>query len=373
MRTIYFLLQKEFLQIFRDKIMLTVIFLIPVIELILLSYAATFELQNTPFHLVDFDHSKASRQLIQSFEASEYFTLTGRSSSVEKGTEQMLDGQAQMVIVIPPDFEKNIRIGEPAKVQFLINAVNNSTAGLMQGYSRAILMQFNRSLKADYNAVNAGGTVSQIKVNASSWYNSNLDYVIYMVPGIIIVLMTVTALVISVTNIVREKEIGTIEQINVTPIKRYQFIVGKMIPTFIIAMTTLSIGLILAYFWFEVPFRGNVLLIYAIAAIYLLVIQALGLLVSTQAQTQQQAMFINFFLIMVFMLLGGIFTPIASMPDWAQLVTRANPIAYFTEASRMVLLKGAGWGDIQYAAGSLALMAVILLPITIYSYRKRSA
>src|SRR5699024_4576758 len=207
---------------------------------------------------------------------------------------------------------------------------------------------------------------------ASSWYNSNLDYVIYMVPGIIIVLMTVTALVISVTNIVREKEIGTIEQINVTPIKRYQFIVGKMIPTFIIAMTTLSIGLILAYFWFEVPFRGNVLLIYAIAAIYLLVIQALGLLVSTQAQTQQQAMFINFFLIMVFMLLGGIFTPIASMPDWAQLVTRANPIAYFTEASRMVLLKGAGWGDIQYAAGSLALMAVILLPITIYSYRKRS-
>lgn len=372
MQTIYFLLQKEFLQIFRDKVMLIVIFAVPVIQLVVLSYAATFELTNTPFHLVDFNQSATSRDLVQSFEATGYFTLTGRSYDVDKGIDQILSNEAQMVLVIPPDFEKKVQSGQPAQVQILINSVNSSTAGLIQSYSGAILAGFNQSINGAFQKVSLSNKGTHIQVTAANWYNSTLEYTIYMVPGILIMLVTLIGLVLSVLNIVREKEIGTIEQLNVTPIKKYQFIAGKLIPIWIIAMGILTLGLVVAYFWFEVPFRGNIALIYGVAAIYLLVIQGIGLFVSTKAHTQQQAMFINFFLIMVFMLTGGIFTPINSMSIWAQKVTLLNPIAYFTEIIRMVLLKGAGWADIQTMVGVLAFMAAILLPVTIYTYRKRT-
>lgn len=373
MGSIYYLIQKEFLQIFRDRALLVVIFAMPIIQLVVLSYAATFELQNAPFHLVNFDQSTTSRKLVQSFETSDYFTLTGRSTDVDNGVEKILSREAKMVMVIPPDFEKKVLSGQQAQVQILINAVNNSAAGIIQSYSNAILMRFSQSLKPNFQAVRRGGDISHINIMTSSWYNPTLDYTLYMVPAIIIMLVTLMCLVLSVTNVVREKEVGTIEQLNVTPIKRYQFILGKLVPTWVVAMVVLTIGLAVAYFWFGVPFRGSFLLIYGVAAIYILVVSGLGLLISSRSHTQQQAMFINFSLVMVLMLMGGIFTPINSMPAWAQKITLLNPIAYFAEIIRMVLLKGAGWSDIKTMVGALALMAAVLLPITIYTYRKRTA
>lgn len=373
MRTIYFLLQKEFLQIFRDKAMLVIIFAIPIIQLVVLAYAATFELKNTAFHLVDFDRSTASQRLVNSFDATGYFSQVGQSFSTEKGVDAILRNEAKMVIVIPQDFGKKLRSGQQPGLQFLINAVDGSTAGLIQSYSQSIVWQFSRQIQPRFNGVSTSGNVAPIAITTSNRFNQELDYIWYMVPGIITILVTLICLLLSVLNIVREREIGTIEQLNVTPIKKYQFIAGKLIPTWLLAMVILTFALVVAYFWFGIPFRGNVLLLYLTAGIYLLGIQGLGLLISNVSDTQQQAMFINFFFVMVFMLMGGIFTPIESMPQWAQQLTVINPIAYFAKVMRMVLLKGSGWSDIQHMVGALTLIAVVLLPIAVLRYRKRSA
>src|SRR5699024_1178945 len=211
MRTIYFLLQKEFLQIFRDNGMLVVILLMPLIQLVVLAYAATFELNDTPFYLVDFDQSTTSRQLVNDFEATGYFSLVDYSQDIDKGINQILSNEAQMVMVIPSNFEKDIRSGQPANVQLIINAVNGSTSGLIQSYSQAILLQFNEGLSPTFQTVRDNASHQQIRIVASSWYNRTLDYTHYMVPGILILLITLICLVLSVLNIVREQEIGTIE------------------------------------------------------------------------------------------------------------------------------------------------------------------
>ncbi|MBN2731772.1 MAG: ABC transporter permease [Balneolaceae bacterium] len=373
MRTIYFLLQKEFLQIFRDKAMLVIIFAIPVIQLVVLAYAATFELKNTAFHLVDFDQSTASQRLVNSFEATGYFSQAGQSFSTERGVEDILQNKAKMVMVIPQNFGKKLRSGEKPGLQFLINAVDGSTAGLIQSYSQSILRQFSRQTQPRFSGVSVAGNISPIRITISNRFNQELDYIWYMVPGIIAILVTLICLLLSVLNIVREREIGTIEQLNVTPIKKYQFIAGKLIPTWLLAMFILTFALAVAFFWFQIPFRGNILFVYLTAGIYLLGIQGLGLLISNASNTQQQAMFINFFFVMIFMMMGGIFTPIESMPQWAQQLTVINPIAYFAKIMRMVLLKGSGWGDIQMMIGALTLIAVILLPLAVFRYQKRSA
>lgn len=373
MRTIYYLVQKEFLQIFRDKAMLFILMAVPVIQLVVLAYAATFELKDAEFHLVDHDRSTTSSRLVHNFEATGYFSRVGQSFNDEQGMEDILDNRAKMVMVIPSDFEKNIRSGNSSEVQLIISAVDGNTAGLIQSYSQSILRDFNRKISTQTSAVPQAESVQQASFNitSSNWYNSRLDYIMYMVPGIITILVTLICLLLSVLNIVREREIGTIEQINVTPIKKYQFISGKLIPTWILAMVVLTFALAVSYFWFDIPFRGNILLIYATAGVYLLAIQGLGLLISSASETQQQAMFINFFCMMIFLLMGGIFTPIESMPAWAQQLTLFNPIAYFGDIIRMVLLKGSGWTDIQDMFAAVTVMAVVLLPLAVLSYRKR--
>ncbi|MFH5832976.1 ABC transporter permease [Halalkalibaculum sp. DA3122] len=374
MRTIFYLVQKEFLQILRDKAMLFILFAVPIIQLVVLAYAATFELKDAEFHLVDHDQSTLSTRLANTFESTGYFTKVGQSFSDEQGIDDILRNRAKMVMVIPSDFEKDVRSGQVPAVQFIISAVDGNTAGLIQSYSQAILRGFGQNVSSEIQTVSIGGTVKRagFNISTSNWYNSTLDYIMYMVPGIITILVTLICLLLSVLNIVREREIGTIEQINVTPIKKYQFIAGKLVPTWILAMLVLTVGLLVSYLWFEIPFRGNVLLIYGTAAIYLLAIQGLGLLISSASNTQQQAMFINFFCVMIFMLMGGIFTPIESMPQWAQQLTVVNPLAYFGKIMRMVLLKGSGWGDIQDMVWGITLMAVVLLPVAIISYRKRT-
>jgi len=373
MRTIYYLLQKEFLQIFRDKAMLFILMAAPLIQLMVLAYTATFELKETGFHLVDYDQSAASARLANNFEATGYFTLVGQSFNEEQGIEDILSNKARLVMVIPRDFEKKLRSGELTNVQFIISAVDGNTAGLIQSYSQAILRDFSQKIQIEIRPLTSFrmGQAATFDITTSNWYNNELDYIPYMVAGILTLLVTLICLLLSVLNIVREREIGTIEQINVTPIKKYQFISGKLIPTWILAMTVLTFGLAVSYFWFQIPFRGNILLIYLTAGVYLLAIQGLGLLISSVSETQQQAMFINFFIIMIFLMMGGIFTPIESMPAWAQQLTLVNPIAYFGDIIRMVLLKGSGWVDIREMVAAIAVMAAVLLPLAVMNYQKR--
>jgi len=376
MQTIRFLLYKEFLQIFRNRVMLPILFIMPVVQLLVLSFAATYELKEVHFVLVDLDHSPSSRDLSAKFQASGYFALADATSNIEEAITMMDRGEIRMILTIPQNFHRDITIGRTAPVQLMIDAVDGVSAGLIQSYSGAIIRDFNSDRK--------GGiflqTISQpnqqyqsINVIPVYWYNPDLNYINFMVPGILVVLVTMIGVFLSGMNIVREKEIGTIEQLNVTPIRKYQFITGKLIPFWIIGMVDLLIGLALARYGFNIPFLGSLWLILAVAGIYLVLVQSVGLLISTITSTQQQAMFIAWFMMVIFILMGGLFTPIESMPVWAQNLTLANPVAWFIKIMRMVLLKGAGWYEIKWMVLLLTGMAAFFIAASINRYNKTSS
>ncbi|MDZ7772071.1 MAG: ABC transporter permease [Balneolaceae bacterium] len=378
MRTIRFLLQKEFLQIFRNKGMLPIIFVMPVIQLVVLSFAATFELNRANLHLVDRDRSQLSQRLTAKLQASGYFRVASASGNSGEGIRLLQSGEADVVLEIPDGFGERLAGGGSAPVQFLIDAVDGTKAGLIQAYGQAIVADFNREVTPRFEAAGASGEAGAqvtragtIAVHPSNWYNPQLDYLHYMVPGILVVLVSMIGMFLSGMNIVRERELGTIEQLNVSPVRRYQFIIAKLLPFWIIAMFELALGLAIARWGFHIPFTGSVLLLMGVAALYLLVVQGLGLFISTVTHTQQQAMFIAWFIMVVFILMGGLFTPVESMPEWARQLTWGNPVAHFIEIMRRVMLKGAGLADIALLVGVLGGMAALILPAAVMRYRKK--
>ncbi|MDZ7719331.1 MAG: ABC transporter permease [Balneolaceae bacterium] len=372
MKTIQFILQKEFLQIFRNKAMLPILFVMPIVQLLILSFAATYELKEATFALVDFDQSSLSRELSSQFQATGYFSLENKSFNTDAALEKLKAGNVNMILTIPEDFSRKYLQGESVSIQMLIDAVDGSKAGMIQSYGSSIIRDFNQNHAREVQLISSrtGPQPMQIGLIPINWYNPDLDYITFMVPGILVVLVSMIGLFLSGMNIVREKEIGTIEQLNVTPIKKSHFITGKIIPFWIIGMFDLIIGLALARYGFQIPFLGSLVLILIVSGIYLIVIQALGLFISTVTSTQQQAMFIAWFIMVVFILMGGLFTPIESMPIWAQNLTLANPVAWFIKMMRMVLLKGSGWQEIQHMVFLLIGMGVLFYGVAINRYKK---
>jgi len=372
MRTTLFILQKEFLQIFRNRGMLPIIFVLPFIQLVILSYAATFDVSRVPFHLQDRDRSVTSRRFAEKFTASGYFNLTGTSSSDLQSQSELVRRNADLVLVIPVGFERDLVTIGHAPVQLMINAEDGFLAGVVQTYASEIVTAFNRG---ELKRLIPGGEVEaagQIAMVSSNWFNPELKYTFYMVPGIIVILVTLIGLFLSGMNVVREREIGTIDQINVTPIKRYQFITGKLLPLWIIGIGELSVGLVIARLLFHVPMLGSYLLVYLVAGIYLLVVLDMGLLISTVTDTQQQAMFIAWFFMVIFTLLSGLFTSIESMPEWAQSMTMLNPVRHFVDIMRRVMLKGSGIAEIASPLLILTLFAILMLALAVNRYRKVS-
>lgn len=371
MRTIRFLLQKEFLQIFRNKGMLPIIFVMPVVQLLILGFAATFEVKSSRVSLVDEDRSATSRLLVERMEASGYFAVVVRPPSAALAGEDLLRNTADLILHVPRHFERDLRRNRHAAVQLTLNAEDGAKAGVVQAYAMEVLTRFNQDIQVDF--MTEAASAPSIKILPAYWYNPDLNYETYMVPGILVLLVTMIGGFLSAMNIVREKEIGTIEQLNVTPIRKHQFIIGKLLPFWIIALFELAFGLTVAGLVFRIPMLGNLLLIFGLASVYLLVILGIGLWVSTVTETQQQAMFIAWFFMVIFILMSGLFTPIESMPVWAQKLTLINPIAYFIEIMRRVLLKGAGFAAVQVQFWSLVLYAFVVLTFAVRQYRKVSA
>jgi len=377
MRTILIILRKEFLQIFRNRGMLPIIFAMPVVQLLILSNAATFDVKNVRFALVDRDRSELSEKFAGHFSSSEYFTLTARTFFDRTAIESILEGSNRLAVVIPEHFEKDLYRKGNAPVQFLIDAEDGYSAGIIQAYAEQIVAAFNeeilelRLVPVDLSSM-GNSVLPDIRIISTNWYNPELEYIDFMVPGILVVLVTMIGMFLSGMNIVREKEIGTIEQINVTPVRRYQFITGKLLPFWIIGMGELTVGLIIARFVFHVPMLGSYALIYCVAAVYLLVVLGMGVLISTVTETQQQAMFIAWFFMVIFVLLSGLFTSIESMPTWAQNLTLLNPVRFFVDIMRRIMLKGAGPADITPETIGLGLYAVSILGFAVNRYRKTS-
>jgi len=352
--------------------MLPIIFIMPFIQLIILVHAATFEMKHIRLHVIDKDMSSVSRELISKFSGSPFYDITSYSFSDKEGEEDLRSNKADIVLVIPEHFEKKLRKENSCEVQLIINSINAASAGLINAYTSSILLDYNVNLVAKWSVMNSSVQASTIETTYSYWYNPELNYKNYMVPGILVLLVTIIGMVLSSLNVVREKEIGTIEQINITPIRKYQFIIGKLVPFWIIAMFELAFGLTIGKLLFGIPIIGNVALLFLFASVYLLVILSIGLLISTLNNTQQQAMFITWFFMMIFIMMSGLFTPVESMPEWAQKINIINPVAYFIKTMRMVLLKGSGFGDISGLFASICTYAVIMISFATWRYRKVS-
>lgn len=350
--------------------MLPIMFIMPVVQLIILVNAATFEMKHIRIYVIDKDMSTVSREIVSKFNGSPFYDLAGSSFNVSEGEEYLKENKVDMVLVVPEHFERNLRNENKANLQLLVNAINAASAGLINAYSVSILLDYNVGLVAKWANIPGNIQTQTINTRYSFWFNPELNYKNYMVPGILVMLVTIIGLFLAGLNVVREKEIGTIEQINITPIKKYQFIIGKLLPFWIIALLELAFGLFLGKLIFDIPLVGNLFLLFLFAAIYLIVVMSLGLFVSTVNQTQQQAMFITWFFMVIFILMSGLFTPVESMPTWAQNLNIINPVAYFIQVVRMVLLKGSGITDILRQLISISIYAVLILSFAVWRYRK---
>jgi len=384
MRRILFLARAEVLHVVRDRATLAQVLIVPIVQLLVLANAATFEIRNTPTYLVDLDHTSASRALTDRFAASGYFRVTDRSQSPALADEALLEGAATMVVTIPAGFDADLVKTGVASIQLSIDAEKGSAAGIVQFYASRIVSAFAaergaafrstaRTASADGVEDAPGRGVSRIDVRARSWYNETLNYRDYMVPGILVALVTLIGTLLTAQNIAREKELGTLEQLNVTPITRGQFIAAKLLPFWALGLIDLGIGLLVGRFVFAIPMRGSLLLLFGSAAVYLVVALAIGLWISTLVETQQQAMFVTFFIMVIYLLMSGLFTPIDSMARWVQVVSLANPVRHFVTISRAILVKGAGLSDVARPLIVLAVYAVAMLTLAVRQHSKRSA
>ena len=370
MKTIIYLLRKEFRQIFRNKTMLPMIFVIPVMQMLILVFAANLNLQKIDMVVVDHDLSESSRQLVGKFDGIPFFNLENAAFSAEVAENDLHTDKADLVMVIPNNFERDLMRDNKSGIQLIINAIDGNSAQLIYGYCNAIIAGFNKNLVANWKGIAEFSPPISVDITENYWYNKELDYKWYMAPGILAVLVTIIGMFLSGMNLVREKEIGTIEQLNVTPIKKYQFIVGKLVPFWVIALFDLALGLTIAHLVFNLPVVGSLFLLFGFAGLYLISILGLGLFISTISNTQQQVMYLSFFFMMLFILMGGIFTPVESMPHWAQMVDRINPIYYFMKIMRMVVLKGSGFFDLLTEFISLVALGVFFISLAIWRYRK---
>ena len=379
MRRILFLARAEVLHVVRDRATLAQVLVMPIVQLLVLSNAATFTVANTPAYVVDFDRSSLSRGLITRVRASGQFVVQQQSESPDLANEALLRGDVTMVLTIPRDFESSLVRTGTAPIQLTVNAEKGSAAGIVQAYATSIAAAYASELEASRGAAVTGGEppprrgAPRIDVRLSRWYNPTLNYKYYMVPGILVALVTLIGTLLSAQNIAREKEMGTLEQLNVTPMTRGQFIAAKLLPFWALGMLNLAVGLLVAGLVFGVPMRGSLLLLFGAAAIYLVAALAIGLWISSVVDTQQQAMFVTFFVMNVYLLMSGLFTPIDSMAPWVQVVSQLNPVRHFVTISRAILMKGAGLADIARPLLTLAAFGAVTLVLAIRQYSKRAA
>ena len=370
MRTILYLIRKEFIQIFRNKFISKAIFAVPIVQMLILVPAVTFEIKNIRLCIIDRDLTSESRGLTGKLEGSTFFKVTFSTFSELEANNLLHRDKCDIVLQIPSGFGNDIGSGNPGKLMASVNAINASTAQLSWAYLNGVIRDYSTDLILENININPVTPVPQIHLTNRYWYNELLNYKYYMLPGILGILVTAIGFLLAGLNLVREKEIGTIEQINVTPVRKYHFIIGKMVPFLIIGLIDLALGLILGKVAFNIPFEGSIGLMFLAASIFLIAVLGLALFISTFSGTQQQFMFIAFFCMIIFILMSGIFTPYESMPMWAQKFNLVNPVAYLMRINRMVMLKGSGINDISLEIYSLIIIAITFSSFAVIRYRK---
>ncbi len=368
MKILFYLLQKEFRQIRRDKSILAMMFVMPLVQLVILPLAMDFDVRHINLALVDHDHSTFSRQLISKIEASGYFKPVSYTSTYQDALKHIERGTADLILEIPSGFERNLVREKSQQLGVSADAINGVKAGIGGSYLAQVIADFNAGIRVQFNP--APPPAGTIMLTVSNWYNPLGAYKYNVVPGVLVLLLTLIGGYMAALNIVREKENGTIEQINVTPIRKWQFILGKLIPFWVIGLLVFTVGLAVSWAVYGIFPKGSILLLYLFAMVYLMAVLGFGLLISTYSDTQVQAMFVAFFFMSIFMLMSGFFTSTDSMPAWSRTISNLTPITHFIRVDRMIILKGSGFNEVQKELYYLIGFALILNGWAIRNYRK---
>lgn len=371
MRTLRFLLEKEFRQILRNRQILSTLLIAPLIQLILLPLAADYSVKNISLAVVDNDHSPFSQKLIAKITASGHFRLTGYTASYKEALQLVEQDKADIALQIPIHFERDLVRENTKQLYMAVNAIEGTKANLGSAYLSSIIRDYNSDIRIRWLPASQDNS-PQVTTAPSNWYNPFMNFKLYMVPAILVVLVTAMAAMQSAFNIVQEKESGTIEQINVTPIKKHIFILGKMIPFLVLGIILFTLGLVVGWIFYGIVPVGNLLVLYVSLVVYLFAMLGLGLLLATYSATQVQAMSLAFFFINIFNMMSGVFTAVDSMPGWAQAIVTTFPPSHFIKIMRMVVLKGSGFGDIGYPLAAMAVIGLFLNTWAVLNYRKTS-
>jgi len=366
-----FLLEKEFKQILRNSFIPRMIIGYPLMAILVFPLAANFEVKNINLCVIDNDHSSYSRQLVQKVSSGGYFKLTEIAANYNQGLKSIETDKSDIILEIPANFEKDLVREQNAKVMISANTVNGTKGGLGSAYLSSVIADYSNQIRSQWIGHSQMTTASPIiEIVPHNQFNPHLSYKIFIVPALMVMILTLLCGFLPALNIVEEKESGTMEQINVTPITKGMFIFAKLVPYWIIGFIVLTISFGVAYFAYELIPAGNLATIYLFATIYILGVSGLGLVISNYSNTMQQAMFVIFFFMLILILLSGLFTPVESMPQWAQYVTTLNPLKYFMQVMRLVYLKGSSISELGSQLIALVTFAVVFNTLAILSYKK---
>ncbi|GHT35032.1 ABC transporter permease [Bacteroidia bacterium] len=366
---IRYLIEKEFKQIFRNPFLPKIIIALPMMAMLVFPWAANQEIRNIKVAVLDRDHSTISRRMTDKIDASTYFILSALPATNEAALRSVETGNADIIIDIPQDFEKNLISAGVSDIMLSANAVNSMKAGLASSYLGGIAADFMSELRNE-NGLVISQPLPVINVVSQNRFNVFLDYKIFMIPALMVMMLTIICGFLPALNIVSEKELGTIEQLNVSPVRKSTFILSKLIPYWIIGVCILTLCLTLACAVYQLLPAGNIVLLYFLSIVYILVVSGIGMIISNYSSTLQQAMFTMFFFILIMILISGLFTPVRSMPEWAQWLAAANPLTYFIRIMRMLFLKGSGFADLWQPFLVLCGFGVLFNSWAVWSYRK---
>jgi len=369
------MLIKEFIQVFRDPRMRTVIFVIPCVQTIVIGYAVTLDVRDVRTAVYDLDNTADSRELTARFVRSGYFRVVEYVNNEQRAQELIDRGRASVVLHMNCGFSEDLRGGRTAQLQVIVDGTDSNTAGIVLSYAARITSAFSEQIVVDRfdRLTGSHRDANLVDLRSRAWFNENLESRNYFVPGVIVIVVTLVTLLLTSMAVVREKEIGTMEQIMVTPITAVEFVLGKTVPFALIGLADVLIVTLVGALWFQVPIRGNLLLLLFATCLYLLTTLGAGLLISTISQTQQQAMMSTFFFFFPAMLLSGFVFPIANMPIMVQWLTLANPLSYFLVIVRGIFLKGVGAGVLWRELLALAVMGVATLVLVGRRFHKTLA
>jgi len=364
------LIQKEFAQFFKDKKLLPIIFVAPILQLIFLGFAASLDVKNIAFVLNDMDKSSESRRFVESFTNSGYFTLEYSTEDYTEVQQYLDNSQAGMALIIPPDFGEKILRRETVDVQVLFDGSEGNSTAIASSYAMQIINRFSQQILV--SIIGDSRRLGGITTETRAWYNPTLISRVFMVPGVLVLLLLITTTNLTAMAIVKEKEIGTLEQLLVTPLRPVELIIGKLIPFTLIGLIVVSVALLVMVYGFGIPVRGSVLLLYVLTGGFLMTSLGLGLFVSTISKTQQQAMMVGMFFVMLpMMYISGFVFPVENMPVVLQWLSTLIPMKYYLIGIRSIILKGVGFSELWFETVMLFGMGIVVLTASVMRFREK--